>query len=191
MLERVGLLSSARPRRTLLIVLAFVVLAGAVGGPLAGQLDSGGGLTPGDAESSRADQLFQRATGEQSAPGVVLLVRGDRDGLAERVDATADQLAGVRGVVRADEAAVTQNGALVTGTLSADVDDDEVAEAALAAFEDERDVTVGGSAVANLQLSETISEDLGRAEMLAFPLLLVLSLLFFAAAPHCCRSSSA
>jgi RND superfamily putative drug exporter len=63
--------------------------------------------------------------------------------------------------------------------VSADVDDDDVADAALAAFEDERDVTVGGSAVANLQLSETISEDLGRAEMLAFPLLFLLSLLFF------------
>jgi uncharacterized membrane protein YdfJ with MMPL/SSD domain len=40
-------------------------------------------------------------------------------------------------------------------------------------------VTVGGGAVAGLQIGETVGADLGRAELIAFPLLLLLSLLFF------------
>ena len=40
-------------------------------------------------------------------------------------------------------------------------------------------VTVGGGAVAGLQIGETVGADLGRAEMIAFPLLLLLSILFF------------
>ena len=46
-------------------------------------------------------------------------------------------------------------------------------------FDGQDDVTVGGSAVVGLQLGSTVTEDLGRAELLAFPLLVVLSLIFF------------
>ena len=46
-------------------------------------------------------------------------------------------------------------------------------------FDGRDDVTVGGSAVVGLQLGSTVTEDLGRAELLAFPLLVVLSLIFF------------
>ena len=68
---------------------------------------------------------------------------------------------------------------LVLGTLAADADDEAVAEAVLDTFDGQDDVTVGGSAVVGLQLGTTVSEDLGRAELLAFPLLVVLSLIFF------------
>ena len=68
---------------------------------------------------------------------------------------------------------------MVTGTLRAGADEEEVADATLAAFDGRRDVTVGGGRSPGSQLGETVSEDLGRAEMLAFPLLLLLSLLFF------------
>ena len=40
-------------------------------------------------------------------------------------------------------------------------------------------VTVGGGAVAGMQIGETVAADLGRAEMIAFPLLVLLSILFF------------
>ena len=53
------------------------------------------------------------------------------------------------------------------------------ANAALDAFAGRRDVTVGGSAVASMQVGGTVGADLGRAELIAFPILLVLSLLFF------------
>ena len=181
MLERLGSLSAARPRRTLIVLLAFVVLAGVVGGPVAGRLESGGGFTPRSSESSRADQQLERATGQDASPGIVLLVRGPRPDLQQRARAAADKLARVPGVAGARPAAVAKDGAgaLVTGSIRARANEDDVADATLTAFKGNRNVTVGGSAVSGLQLGATISADLARAEMLAFPLLFVLSLLFF------------
>ncbi|MEA2243092.1 MAG: hypothetical protein QOD24_2648 [Solirubrobacteraceae bacterium] len=181
MLERLGTLSAARPRRTLIVLLALVVLAGIVGGPVAGRLESGGGFTPGSSESSRADQQFQRATGEDSTPGIVLLVRGPAADLQHRARSAADELAQVPGIARTSPAAVSADGAgmLVTGSIRASANEDDVADGTLTAFEGNRDVSVGGAAVSGLQLGDTISHDLARAEMLAFPLLFVLSLLFF------------
>ena len=65
------------------------------------------------------------------------------------------------------------------GTLTADAEDDTLAESLLDTFEGQDDVAVGGSAVVGFQLGSTISEDLARAELFAFPLLIVLSLIFF------------
>ena len=179
MLERLGDLSAARPRRTLLILLAFVVLAGVVGGPVAGSLESGGGFTTDSSESARADRQLERATGQDTAPGIVLLVEGS--GLEQRAQAAADRLSGLPGVAGATVAGVSDDGrsAIVTGSVSASADDEDVADEALTAFEDSSGVTVGGSAVSDLQVGETVGEDLARAELLAFPLLLLLSLLFF------------
>jgi uncharacterized membrane protein YdfJ with MMPL/SSD domain len=181
MLERLGSLSAARPRRTLAIVFAFVVLAGVVGGPVAGKLESSGGFTTGSSESSRADAQFERATGQDTAPGVLLLVDGPTAGLEQRAQAAAGELAGIRGMTGATVAGVSEDGrsAIVSGTIRAGADEEDVADAALSAFEGRADVTVGGSAVSDLQVGETVAEDLGRAEMLAFPLLFLLSIVFF------------
>ena len=88
----------------------------------------------------------------------------------------------VPGVVRtAAPAAVARDGrhVLVTGTLSARADDEQSAKSAEAAFAHDRDVTVGGPAVAGEQINAGVTNDLGFAELLAFPLLIALSLLFF------------
>ena len=55
----------------------------------------------------------------------------------------------------------------------------DVAKAALAAFEDDERRDRRRLRRLQLQISETVSEDLGRAELLAFPLLVLLALLFF------------
>jgi uncharacterized membrane protein YdfJ with MMPL/SSD domain len=180
MLKRLGDLSAARPRRTLIVLLAFVVLAGVVGGQVAGRLESGG-FTTESSESARADAQLERASGEEAAPGIVLLVRGSGAALEQRARTAADELAGVPGVARATPAGDSGDGgsALVTGSIRAGADDEDVADAALTAFERSANVTVGGPAVANVQIGETVGEDLGRAELIAFPLLLLLSVLFF------------
>lgn len=181
MLERLGSLSAARPRRTLIILFAFVALAGVVGGPLAGHLKSGGGFTTTSSESSRADRQLERATGVQAAPGIVALVGGPVGGLEERAAATARVLAGIPGVAKAAPAGVSHDGrsALVVASVRAGADDQAVAGRALAALGNRPGVTVGGEAVAGLQLGDTVSKDLARAELIAFPLLLLLSILFF------------
>ena len=181
MLERLGSLSAARPRRTLILLFLFVALAGFVGGPVAGRLESDGGFTTASSESSRADAQLQRASGEQASPGIVLLVEGAGSDLEQRTRAAAAKLSAAPGIVDATPAGRSKDGerALVAGTIRASADAGAVAEDALAAFEDDRHVSVGGPAVSGLQIGESVSEDLGRAELIAFPVLALLSLLFF------------
>ena len=55
----------------------------------------------------------------------------------------------------------------------------DTGEALVTELEDEDDVLVGGNAVAQQQINENVESDLQRAELLAFPILFLLSLLFF------------
>ena len=55
----------------------------------------------------------------------------------------------------------------------------EVGEDLVAALEGEVGVRVGGNAVAQQQVNEKVESDLQRAELIAFPILFLLSLLFF------------
>jgi RND superfamily putative drug exporter len=164
------------PRRALLALLAFVLLAGVLGGPVAGQLESSGGFVAPGADSELADERLEMATGVEPGADVVVLVA---DPSTQRVSAVARELEGLEDVASTATPGELREGALVTATLRAGADEDAVAEEALAALEDRPGVTVGGPAVAGLQIGETVSEDLGRAELLAFPLLLLLSLVFF------------
>lgn len=182
---------SDAPRRSLLAVLLFVVAAGALGGPLAGQLSSQGGFTPDDADSVRAVERIEAVTGVSPGAGIVVLVdarQGPTDAqVADVVAELAAQpgIASVTGPVGPDGSTiaslVSEDGerVLVLGSLAAGSDEDEVAENVLAAFEDVEDVEVGGGAVVGLQLGERVGEDLARAELFALPLLLILSVLFF------------
>jgi RND superfamily putative drug exporter len=165
---------AAHPRRVLALVLLFVAVAGIVGGPVAGKLDSSGGFVAPGADSERAVDRIAAATGESAAPELVLLA-GD----GTRVTDVERRLAAVPGVATVRAADPVPDGAVVTATLDAGVDDEAVAEDAIAAFAGDERVTVGGPAVAGMQVGETVGKDLGRAELIAFPLLLALSLLFF------------
>jgi uncharacterized membrane protein YdfJ with MMPL/SSD domain len=167
---------AAHPRRTLVAVLLFVVLAGAVGGPVAGALESSGGFVAPGADSEVAVDRIEAATGTEPDAGIVLLV--DRPS-PERLAAVERELARIPGVASTAPAGRSGDDALLTATLRASADDDAAARAALDVFGPASGVAVGGGAVAGLQIGETVGADLGRAEMLAFPLLLLLSLLFF------------
>lgn len=166
------------PRRALVAVLFVIVAAGAIGGPVAGALDSSGGFAPPDADSARAYERLEDATGRQSSPGLVLLVDGTD---AARLDIVADRLAAVPGVVEATLGGSAPDGSssLVLGTIAAGVDDEAVAEETLDAFADDADVTVGGGSVIGFQIGSQVGEDLARAETLAFPVLALLALLVF------------
>jgi uncharacterized membrane protein YdfJ with MMPL/SSD domain len=177
---------SSHPRRSLALVLVFVVVAGAIGAPVAGMLKSSGGFAPGSSDSQVATDLLSRATGTESSPGIVLLVHTPQgphnQSSIARVADTRQRLTHIPGVAKTvGPAAYSTNGrdALVTGTLGANAADADVAKATLAAFKGSHDVIVGGSAVAGEQIGSTVTKDLGRAELLAFPLLLILSLIFF------------
>ena len=167
---------AAHPRRTLIAVLLFVVLAGVLGGPVAGKLESGDGFVAPGADSEVAVERIQAATGVDPGAGIVLLV--DRPS-PDRLAAVERELANLPGVASTAQAGAAGDDALVTATLRASADGDAVAEAAVDAFARADGVTVGGPDVGGMQIGETVAADLGRAELIAFPLLLLLSILFF------------
>ena len=175
---------SAHPRRTLLAVLAFVAIAGVLGGPVAGSLKSSGGFAPSGSGSQLGSARIQAASGREASPGILLAVTTPHGPAADhaRLAALGRRLAAVPGVASVrTPAAVSRDGrhALIGAVLAASASDSDAARAALHAFAGQRDVTVGGPVVADHQIGSSVSKDLGRAELLAMPLLIALSLLFF------------
>src|SRR5690606_30953279 len=55
----------------------------------------------------------------------------------------------------------------------------ELAEGIAQALADRENVSIGGWAIAQAQMNEKVESDLRRAELIAFPILFLLSLLFF------------
>ncbi|MBV8990716.1 MAG: MMPL family transporter [Solirubrobacterales bacterium] len=184
MLDSFAAKLSTHPRRTLFAVLAFVAVAGLIGGPLAGSLKSSGGFAPPGSDSAVATRQLQAATGAEPYPAVVLLVDTPQGARAagSRIAALAARLTQVSGVLRVSApAAVARDDrhVLIAATLRAGASDSSAAKAAEAAFRSSPGVIVGGSALTSEQISSTVTKDLGRAELLALPLLMGLSLLFF------------
>ena len=184
--------TTACPGRTLLLVLAFVVLAAVFGGPVAGKLEDSGGFTATDSGSARAVERIESASGVQAAPGVVALVStpsGAGSAAARaRVAELRETLARLPGIASVDSAESTGAAAFVSrdgrstylaATLQAGADDGDVEEAVQSSVGAARDVELGGALFADAQVGDRVSEDLGRSEALAFPVLLILSLVFF------------
>jgi trehalose monomycolate/heme transporter len=182
-----------RPRRILIAALVVFLVAAVLGGPVAGQLDSAGGFDDPGSSSVAATQAIQDASGLDASPGLIAVVDTPQGASSpqarERIAQVARVAEGAPGVavVRtpADgpggRALVAADGksALVTATLDASADEGAVAAAAADRLKDVPGVTLGGPAVAGEQIGDQVNSDLGRAELLAFPLLALLALFFF------------
>jgi uncharacterized membrane protein YdfJ with MMPL/SSD domain len=182
-------LATRRPKRVVLVAVLVVVAAAAAGASVADRLDPYAAEDPGT-ESVRADELLERA-GIGAGVDVIALV--DTPGGASspqarvRVSEVARELRadpGVRAVVTFEQggrALVARDGrsTYVAASLHPGVEQNDVGERLIDRFEGRPGVTLGGFAVASPQVNEQVSEDLARAELLAFPLLFLLSFLFF------------
>jgi RND superfamily putative drug exporter len=149
----------------------FTVLAFAFGGTVAGLLETGDSQFDDPAsEAVQARETVERATGEEAQPGVVALVRsGSVEAVRERL---ADDPAVARAVAEGDTV-------LAFFRSGDDAPDPEAAvERLLDAFED-TGVLLGGTEVAGTQIGETVSSDLTRAELLALPIIFLLSFWIF------------
>ncbi len=128
-----GMLTSrlaAHPRRTLLAVLLFVVLAGVFGGPVAGALESSGGFVAPGADSEVAVERLEAATGLEPGTGIVLLV----DDPAAAADAGRASSPASPASRRPTPSGRAGDKALVTASLRASAEEDDVAQDALDAF---------------------------------------------------------
>jgi RND superfamily putative drug exporter len=199
MLSRLAQIATRRAPAVLASALAFVVLAGVLGGGVAENLTSGGFEDP-SSESARAEEALAARLGT-GVPNLVLLVTapgGEVDapevqGAGRALTAELAAEPGVGDVVsywseggapplRSDDG----SRALVIGRIEGDHDrvDDRIADLApryarSAGAGSAVDVDVGGFALVFDEVSSTIEEDLLLAEMIALPVTLVLLVLVF------------
>ena len=160
-----------------------------LGGPTAGLLNARNSFQDPSseaarAEAARAQTVIQGATGSEPSAGVLALVSAPPSSPA--VASVASTLAAVPGVASVqtparshDPALVSRDGreSLVAATLRSG--DGTVVKAIQSALRGRTDVRLGGSDVAGEQVGAQATQDLGFAELLAFPLLAILALVIF------------
>jgi uncharacterized membrane protein YdfJ with MMPL/SSD domain len=185
-------LALRRPK-TALAVAAIALCAGA---PLG--FTAYNALTPyefedRETESAQASHRIEAASGIRTDLPLMILVDASperTDGRA-RIEQVAAELAAIDGIAEVatplegprEERAplVSEEGDKVCllPRVETGGDDSEILEAVESAIGGDRDVVLGGSIFADEQVSTQGEEDLQRAELFAFPLLFLLSLLFF------------
>jgi uncharacterized membrane protein YdfJ with MMPL/SSD domain len=182
-------LATRRPKRVVLAAVLVVVGAAVAGASVADRLDPYAAEDPAT-ESVRADDQLERA-GLGAGVNVVALVDTpggvSSPGARARVAEVARELradpdvSGVATFEQGGRALVARDGrsTYVAATLRPGADENDAGERLIDRFEGWPGVTLGGFAVASPQVNEQVSEDLARAELLAFPLLFLLSFLFF------------
>ena len=193
MLDRLAHLANRRPRRMLAGAAVFFVVAAVLGGSVADHLQPYGADDP-SSESVQLRRDLERTTGIQTSAGIVALVStpsGVRSPAArERVARVTAMLRRDRDVGRVtsfydarDRAYVARDGrsTYVAASFRAmsDTAVRDAAERLEKRFDGVPGVRLGGQAVGFSEVNRTVESDLRRAELIAFPLLLVLSLLFF------------
>lgn len=146
-----------------------------------------------NSEVERAYAAYERATGGQSEPDVLLLIEppegaGSRSGAAE-VETTVARLAAFDGIAvvigpSQQRELISEDGkaALIVGFLDASSGRVEVGERVSNAFAADADILPGGTAVAAAQIGDRSERDTRRIEIFVAPILLLLLLLVFRAA---------
>jgi uncharacterized membrane protein YdfJ with MMPL/SSD domain len=190
MFDFLARLADGSARRVALLAAVFFVLAGALGGSVAARLDPYGADDPATENVRAMDRL--EAAGLR-VPAVIAVV----EDAPVAAPATRRRVEALEAEVRdrADVASVTgyydtRSPAFVsrdrdstyfavalktTGDKEAQETGADVAEQ----LSTHPGVVTGGPAVAQEQVNKQVEKDLQKAEMLAFPLLFLLSLLFF------------
>jgi uncharacterized membrane protein YdfJ with MMPL/SSD domain len=190
MFNALASLAQRRGKRVVIFAAVFFVVAGVIGGSVADRLDPYGADDPAT-EGVRADNRLEDSGYRESS--VIVLIQ---DAPPTQSDGR-DKIIAIEKTVKSDPDVQSVTGFLETGSpdfVSKDgdstylavalkpTDDKELQEAASRINDDlegQPGVTVGGYALANEQVNKQVEEDLRTAEMLALPLLFLLSLLFF------------
>ncbi len=190
MFDALARLANGNARRIGLFAIAFFVLAAVLGGSVASRLDPYGAEDPATETVKAKDEL--QAAGlrvpavvavVKNAPAAAPATRARVEALENEVRRRAD-VKSVSGYYDTHSPAFVSNNhrstyfaiALKpTGAKAEQQAGTEIADS-LAAH---RGVLVGGFAVAEAQVNKQVETDLKQAELIAFPLLFLLSLVFF------------
>lgn len=190
MFDSLARLADGHARRIGLVAIAFFLLAGALGGSVASRLDPYGADDPATESVKSRDQLHDAGLHIPAVQVVVKDAPVAKPVTRRRIAALEAELR-KRGDVESVSGYYTTrsrdfvsndgNSTYLAVALKPD-DDKEWQEAGgdiADQFAGRPDIAVGGAAVAQEQVNKQVEEDLKKAEMLAFPLLFLLSFLFF------------
>ena len=192
MFEKLATFVYTNRRRVLSIAVVAAAIAGVFGAGVSSGLSPYGANDPAT-QSVQATNRFQAATGRQIDPGVVALVSSGNvrspvarrrvEGVAAKLRAQPDVASVASFYSTHNQAMVARDGrstyvvayfkALSDKRLS---DDANLIESR---FSSQHDVKLGGDAIANAQVNTQVGNDLAHAELLAFPFIFLLSLIFF------------
>ncbi len=192
MLSRLATFLYPNRRRVLIVAAVAAVIAGAFGAGVSNGLWPYSAKDPAS-QSVKAENRFDASAGRQIDAGVVALVNSGNIGTAaerQRVDQVAAELHAQPDVAQVQSFYTTNNPAMVSRDRRSmyvlayfkplsDKALKNVAQQIEDRFADQSDVKLGGEAIANAQANTQVSNDLARAELLAFPFIFLLSLLFF------------
>jgi uncharacterized membrane protein YdfJ with MMPL/SSD domain len=190
MFNALASLAQRRGRRTVIFAAVFFVIAGALGGGVASKLAPYGADDPATESVKASDRL--EADGYRD-PSVIVLFQNtsptspagqQRIQRVERRLRANPDVARVTGYLDTHSPDfVSHDGNATYLAVSLKPTDDKEQQDAAKAIADDLDgqpgVRVGGIALAQEQVNKQVEKDLRRAELLAFPLLFLLSLLFF------------
>jgi uncharacterized membrane protein YdfJ with MMPL/SSD domain len=190
MFDSLARLANGHARRVGLIAIVFFLLAGALGGSVSDRLDPYGADDPSTEAVKSGDQLHDAGL---QIPAVQVVV----ENAPVAKPATRRRIAALEAELRQRADVESVNGYYTTRSrdfvsndgkstylaVSLKPDDDKEWQEAGGNIADEFSarpgILVGGAAVAQEQVNKQVEEDLKKAEMLAFPLLFLLSFLFF------------
>jgi RND superfamily putative drug exporter len=162
------------------------VVVGVIGGPAPGSFGASNAFDAPGSQATRAREQIERATGASASAGVIALVRAPRSSaIVTRVARTIRADPGIATVAGPPSSGpsplVSADGrqVLVAATLRAGTTDTDVVKRLQHALAGEHAVTLGGDSVAGGQVGGQATSDLAIAELIAFPLLALLSVLVF------------
>ncbi len=190
MFDLLARLADRRARRIGLLAIGFFLLAGAAGGSVADRLDPYGADDPATESVQAKNQLNDAGL---RVPGVIVVLdhapvsspaTRARVARLERELGRRDDVQSVSSFYNTRSTDFVSNDRRSTyiSVALTPTDDKEWQESGAEIaeqLEGRPGITVGGAAVAQQQVNDQVEKDLRRAEMLAFPLLLLLSLIFF------------
>ena len=180
--------TTSHPRRILIGVVAVFVFGGAFGGPVAGLLNADNdSFSDTGSESSKALEKVESASGLKATNDVLVLVPlDDAEALRDvpRILQSVDEVGRVIGGPAAGAAFISTDGeqTFFAATYRKGVDADATTTELREKLSEVDGVKVGGEGVAYQEVNSTVEHDLLRAEMIAFPLLFIVSLLVFRSA---------
>jgi uncharacterized membrane protein YdfJ with MMPL/SSD domain len=194
-LDRLAVFIHGRRRVVGVCILAFVVLAFAIGGPVVTKLTSSGrDFEDPSAQSVKAREQLERATGANPDVALIALIR---PGVAvasvagrAKVQEVATRIAADPAVAQVYTTFNTHNPGFVSRDgqstyvvaafkpLSGQHEVD-AAKRIGKTLKSESGVKLGGSVEANRETNTQVSKDLARAEQFGIPILIILSFIFF------------